>query len=220
MKKPARLGMGLSALMGDAAAPPSVPSGAPRTLPVEALEPSPFQARSTPDPSALAELAASIKEHGILQPILVRPKPGTAGKFQILGGERRWRAAQQAKLHDVPVVIRDLDSDTSSEEPTDGVFVLIGALPRTQWLPDTVLRDRWGYVLTGTDVLKEGPSGVWPHETPPLPLETSMRGVFAVGDVRRGSVKRVASAVGEGSVVVSSVHQRVAERAGSVAPGA
>ncbi|WP_245211622.1 ParB/RepB/Spo0J family partition protein [Neoroseomonas oryzicola] len=109
MKKPARLGMGLSALMGDAAAPPAAPSGAPRTLPVESLEPSPFQARSTPDPSALAELAASIKEHGILQPILVRPKPGTAGKFQILGGERRWRAAQQAKLHDVPVVIRDLD---------------------------------------------------------------------------------------------------------------
>lgn len=109
MKKPARLGMGLSALMGDNAAPAPTPTGAPRSLPIEALEPSPFQARSTPDPAALAELAASIQEHGILQPILVRPKPGAAGKFQILGGERRWRAAQQAKLHDVPVVIRDLD---------------------------------------------------------------------------------------------------------------
>jgi len=110
MKKPARLGMGLSALMGEAPAAPAVtPAGAPRTLPVETLEPSPFQARSTPDPAALAELAASIKEHGILQPILVRPKPGAPGRFQILGGERRWRAAQQAKLHDVPVVIRDLD---------------------------------------------------------------------------------------------------------------
>lgn len=108
MKKPA-LGRGLSALMGDAPTPPATPSGAPRTLPVEALEPSPFQARSTPDPAALAELAASIREHGILQPILVRPTPGAAGRFQILGGERRWRAAQQAKLHDVPVVIRDLD---------------------------------------------------------------------------------------------------------------
>jgi ParB family chromosome partitioning protein len=109
MKKPA-LGRGLSSLMGDAVAPPApAASGAPRTLPVEALEPSPFQARATPDPAALAELAASIQEHGILQPILVRPKPGAAGKFQILGGERRWRAAQQAKLHDVPVVIRDLD---------------------------------------------------------------------------------------------------------------
>lgn len=109
MKKPTRLGMGLSALMGDAKAAPAAPGGATRTLPVESLEPSPFQARAMPDPAALAELAASIKEHGILQPILVRPKPGTAGKFQILGGERRWRAAQQAKLHDVPVVIRDLD---------------------------------------------------------------------------------------------------------------
>ena len=109
MKKPARLGMGLSALMGDTSAPIPAQPGPPRTLPIEALEPSPFQARSTPDPAALAELAASIKEHGILQPILVRPKPGAAGRFQILGGERRWRAAQQAKLHDVPVVIRDLD---------------------------------------------------------------------------------------------------------------
>lgn len=109
MKKSARLGMGLSALMGDAHAPASAKASAPRTLPIEVLEPSPFQARSTPDPAALAELAASIKEHGILQPILVRPKPGSAGTYQILGGERRWRAAQQAKLHDVPVVIRDLD---------------------------------------------------------------------------------------------------------------
>ncbi|WP_255569038.1 ParB/RepB/Spo0J family partition protein [Neoroseomonas alba] len=111
MKKPMRLGMGLSALMGDNQPPPpaTTPGGAPRTLPIEALEPSPFQARATPDPAALAELAASIEEHGILQPILVRPKPGTPGHFQILGGERRWRAAQQAKLHDVPVVIRDLD---------------------------------------------------------------------------------------------------------------
>jgi ParB family chromosome partitioning protein len=109
MKKPTRLGMGLSALIGDASPPVAPPQGAPRTLPIEALEPSPFQARTTPDPAALAELAASIQEHGILQPILVRPKPGAAGRYQILGGERRWRAAQQARLHEVPVVIRDLD---------------------------------------------------------------------------------------------------------------
>ncbi len=110
MKKPARLGMGLSALMGEPSAPAvATPTGAPRTLPIEALEPSPFQARATPDPAALAELAASIQEHGILQPILVRPTPKKPGHYQILGGERRWRAAQQAKLHDVPVVIRELD---------------------------------------------------------------------------------------------------------------
>ncbi len=120
------------------------------------------------------------------------------------------------------VVIRDLDSGTTTEEPTDGVFVLIGALPRTQWLPDAVLRDEWGYVLTGTDVVEDGSGGARPLEGPPLALETSLRGVFAVGDVRRGSVKRVASAVGEGSVVVSSVHHRVAEHTGlaSAPPGA
>jgi ParB family chromosome partitioning protein len=107
MKKPARLGMGLSALMGDAAA--AVSAGGPRTLPIEALEPGPFQARMSPDPAGLEELAASIREHGILQPILVRPKPKAAGRYEILAGERRWRAAQKARLHEVPVVIRDLD---------------------------------------------------------------------------------------------------------------
>ena len=73
-----------------------------------------------------------------------------------------------------------------------------------------MLRDPWGYVLTGDDVLSEGGRRAWAHDDPPRPLETSLRGVFAVGDVRRGSVKRVASAVGEGSVVVSSVHAYLA----------
>jgi ParB family chromosome partitioning protein len=109
MKKPARLGMGLSALMGDSQAAAPAPAGAPRALPIEALEPGPFQARGVPDAAGLAELAASIQEHGVLQPILVRPKPRAPGRFEILGGERRWRAAQQARLHEVPVVIRDLD---------------------------------------------------------------------------------------------------------------
>ncbi len=109
MKKPARLGMGLSALMGDAPAAVEPAGTQPRSLPIIALEPGPFQPRVEPDRAALAELAASIAEHGILQPILVRPKPGVANKYQIIGGERRWRAAQIAKLHDVPVVVRDFD---------------------------------------------------------------------------------------------------------------
>jgi thioredoxin reductase (NADPH) len=108
------------------------------------------------------------------------------------------------------VVVRDLVTGESTVEPTDAVFVLIGALPRTDWLPDMVLRDAWGYVLTGDDVISEGGRRAWSHAEPPRPLETSVRGVFAVGDVRRGSVKRVASAVGEGSVVVSSVHAHLA----------
>jgi ParB family chromosome partitioning protein len=109
MKKPARLGMGLSALMGDSQAAAPAAAGAPRALPIESLEPGPFQARGVPDAAALAELAASIQEHGVLQPILVRPKPKAPGRYEILGGERRWRAAQQARLHEVPVIVRELD---------------------------------------------------------------------------------------------------------------
>ncbi|WP_368418845.1 ParB/RepB/Spo0J family partition protein [Rhodovarius sp.] len=107
MTKPPRLGKGLSALLGDvaeAAAHEGV-----RTLPVTALEPGPFQARGPMDADALEELAASIRRHGVLQPILVRPRPQSPGRYEIIGGERRWRAAQAAHLHEVPVVVRDFD---------------------------------------------------------------------------------------------------------------
>lgn len=103
-KKPRGLGMGLSALLGDG---PSETAGAPAVLPVEALEPGPYQARGPMDPDALRELADSIREHGVLQPILVRPHG--RGSYQIIGGERRWRAAQMARLHEVPVVVREMD---------------------------------------------------------------------------------------------------------------
>lgn len=103
MSKPPRLGRGLSALLGDAA---TATPDTTRTLPVTALEPGPFQARGAMEPGALEELAASIRRHGVLQPILVRPKPKTPDRYQIIGGERRWRAAQLARRHEVPVVIR------------------------------------------------------------------------------------------------------------------
>jgi thioredoxin reductase (NADPH) len=114
------------------------------------------------------------------------------------------------------IVVRNRVTDDAGEEPCDGLFVLIGAAPRTDWLPPDVLRDRWGYVLTGQSVLEEGGRRAWPLQREPAPHETSVPGVFAVGDVRRASVKRVASAVGEGSVVVSSVHAHLA--AAPVAP--
>jgi thioredoxin reductase (NADPH) len=93
------------------------------------------------------------------------------------------------------------DSLGEAKRPCDGLFVMIGASPRTDWLPSAVARDPRGYVLAGSDLGEH-----WPLERPPQPYETSLPGLFAVGDVRRGSVKRVASAVGEGSVVVSQVH--------------
>ncbi len=111
---PSRLGRGLAALLGEA--PPSLndrplatEAAAIHSLPIEALEAGPFQPRQALEPETLAELAASIRTRGILQPILARPHPQHEGVYQIIAGERRWRAAQQAGLHDVPVHIRPLD---------------------------------------------------------------------------------------------------------------
>jgi ParB family chromosome partitioning protein len=108
-----RLGRGLAALMGDAAPPefaasPAGPSG----IAIELLEPGPFQPRGPFDPAALTELVESVKARGILQPLLVRPHPDDPSRFQIIAGERRWRAAQAAGLHEVPALVRDLtDTD-------------------------------------------------------------------------------------------------------------
>lgn len=105
-----RLGRGLAALMGNASMDPDdAPAGAaPRPIPVELLVPGPFQPRGPIDPAALAELADSIRARGILQPLLARPDPNAAGHYQIIAGERRWRAAQAAELHEVPVLVREL----------------------------------------------------------------------------------------------------------------
>ena len=105
------------------------------------------------------------------------------------------------------LILQDRLSGTTETVPAAAVFVLIGAEPRTQWLPDAVVRDRWGFLVTGTDLMADGhPPAGWPLPRPPMYLESSLPGVFAVGDVRRGSVKRVASAVGEGSIAIRLVH--------------
>jgi ParB family chromosome partitioning protein len=100
------LGRGLSALLGEDAPPP--PAAGVRTVPVEHLHPGRFQPRRRFDEAALDALAQSITAQGVLQPLVVRPHPGRPGEYEILAGERRWRAAQRAKLHEVPVVLRDV----------------------------------------------------------------------------------------------------------------
>jgi len=87
----------------------------PRTLPIAQLKPNPFQPRQTFEPEALDDLANSIREKGILTPILVRPVPGEPDQYQIVAGERRWRAAQKARLHEVPVVIKSLNDSEALE---------------------------------------------------------------------------------------------------------
>lgn len=134
-KKP--LGRGLNALFGDddttpyglaennpaapqtagqnAAASTTPALRATTRLPVSALEPSKFQPRKVFSPESLEELTASLKQHGMVQPIVVRLKAGTTNQYEIIAGERRWRAAQNVPMHDVPVVIRDIDDKTALE---------------------------------------------------------------------------------------------------------
>ena len=106
------LGKGLSALLGEATAPVAGDPKGPgvRLLAIELIAPMPGQPRQRFDPEALAELVASIREHGILTPLLVRPR---AGRYELIAGERRWRAAQQAGIHEVPVVVREMDDSTA-----------------------------------------------------------------------------------------------------------
>jgi thioredoxin reductase (NADPH) len=110
------------------------------------------------------------------------------------------------------LVLLDRGTGQRDEVPAAGLFLLIGARPRTDWLPAGIARDPWGFILTGSDVPDE-PGSVEPLQRPRLMLETSLPRVFAVGDVRSRSVKRVASAVGEGSVVIAQVHEALAARA-------
>ncbi|HET6813756.1 MAG TPA: FAD-dependent oxidoreductase, partial [Actinomycetota bacterium] len=111
------------------------------------------------------------------------------------------------------LTVRDRHTGATRTVSASAVFVLIGAEPHTNWLHGVVQRDDRGYVLTGRDLLgRDGrPPAGWPLERLPMPLETSLPGVFAAGDVRYRSVKRVASAVGEGSIAVQLVHEYLDE---------
>jgi thioredoxin reductase (NADPH) len=117
---------------------------------------------------------------------------------EVIGG------AGQGALKSVD--LRDCRTGREETVPAAALFLMIGAQPHTEWLPESICRDERGYLLTGSDLPEEN----WPLERKQLMLETSLPGVFAVGDARHGSTKRVASAVGEGSVVIEQVHQLLA----------
>ena len=141
-------------------------------------------------------LAASMSDY-LIREIDAAPNVDVRYGVEVVGGGGDGRLQH--------LQLRDRFSGEPGSLPAAGLFVLIGAEPFTGWLPDRLGRDRWGYLLTGADARE-----TWPLARAPLPLETTMPGVFAVGDVRHGSVKRVASAVGEGSMCIHQVHQYLA----------
>jgi thioredoxin reductase (NADPH) len=110
------------------------------------------------------------------------------------------------------LTVHDRNSGQEETRDASALFVFIGATPCTEWLDGVVERDEYGYVVTGPDLIRNGrpPKAYWPLDRDPYLFESSIPGVFAVGDVRSNSVKRVASAVGEGSVAVQFIHRHLA----------
>jgi thioredoxin reductase (NADPH) len=142
-----------------------------------------------------------VKEVEALPNVAVRPRT------QVVAGHGHGRLEA--------LTLADDRDGTTRTVPATALFVMIGAEPRTEWLAGVVERDPGGYVLTGHDLLRGGtPPPTWPLARPPLLFETSVPGVFAAGDVRHRSVKRVASAVGAGAIVVQLVHEYLAGQRG------
>ena len=120
-------------------------------------------------------------------------------------------AGVEGEGHVERVTLRSLVDGSCRTEEVDAMFVFIGTRPRSDWLPAGVIRDDKGFVLTGRDLMAAEPyRRTWKERREPLPLETSVPGVFAAGDVRAGAMNRVASAVGEGSMVVRLAHEYLA----------
>lgn len=151
-------------------------------------------------------LAASMSSY-------LRHEIAAAGNVEVMLGTEIADGGGDGRLE--ALTLRDRASGEEQTLEAGGLFIMIGARPGTEWLPARVERDEWGYVLTGRDVSAEST-----HPSERQMLETSLPGVFAVGDVRRGAVKRVASAVGEGSVVIQQVHQHLEAAVEATAPSA
>ncbi len=127
-----------------------------------------------------------------------------------------WTHAEVIEVHGEThleeISVQCSDTNTVERVPACAIFIYIGALPRTDWLDGTLARDDRGFILAGPDLLKDGkmPAG-WNLDRDPFLLESSVPGVFVVGDVRHGSIKRVASAVGEGAIAVQFIHRYMAK---------
>jgi thioredoxin reductase (NADPH) len=146
-----------------------------------------------------------VREVEAAQNVEVRTRTAVVGG----GGEGRLQA----------LVLRRASTGDEKNVAADALFVLIGARPHTEWLPREIASDRHGFLFTGEEV---GDGNHWPLERRPLSLEASMPGVLAAGDVRHGSVKRVASAVGEGSIAIQLVQSLLTDErvhAGRSEPG-
>jgi len=141
-------------------------------------------------------LAASMSDYLIRQ-IEAAPNVDVRYRCEVAGGGGTGHLEQ--------LLLRNRDSGAADLVPAAGLFVLIGAQPFTGWLPGKIKRDQWGFILTGPDTGQD-----WPLQRAPLLLETSTPGVFAAGDVRHGAMKRVASAVGEGSTAIRLIHDYLA----------
>jgi thioredoxin reductase (NADPH) len=115
--------------------------------------------------------------------------------------------AASGEQHLESITIADRGSATEQRAPADFLFIFIGAHPHTDWVGDSIARDERGFILSGPELRRDNVAAPWPLEREPLLLETSVPGVFVAGDVRRSSMKRVASAVGEGAMAVHLVHQ-------------
>jgi thioredoxin reductase (NADPH) len=133
---------------------------------------------------------------------------GRAGNITVRPRTRVISAHGAGRLEEL--LLRDDERDRAERVSAEALFILIGAEPRTDWLAGVVERDRHGFLLTGADLAADPARITQSPRRVPLPMETSLPGVFAAGDVRHGSVKRVASAVGEGAVSVQVVHQYLA----------
>ena len=154
-------------------------------------------------------LADSMSDYLIRQ-IDATPNVDVCYRVQVAGGT--------GTGHLESLVLEDTASGIRRSVPADALFVLIGSQPRTEWLGENIARDQRGFILTGGD-LPARTGHHWSAHRPPPPLETSLPGVFAAGDVRRGSVKRVASAAGEGAATIPLVHRHLHSTAGA-APAA